>query len=199
MIEYSNINQDCSEYAWSHFPCCFLAINYWKMSGNPAVVMRLVASAYSVAEKAGAIVRKVLHSGDLGIVEKVCLYLLFKVRSVKRKHVFFSRNEFILSIYVEYIVAPFAQTGANDLQTLADRLAQKSICASLSRRFPKVTIIGEEVTGCPASFRKHALIKLNQHLKMSVNYLITGSSMWGGPGGYDWEWPGRGNPPEDLS
>uniref|UniRef100_A0A3P8SI95 3'(2'),5'-bisphosphate nucleotidase 1 n=2 Tax=Amphiprion TaxID=80969 RepID=A0A3P8SI95_AMPPE len=75
------------------------------MSGSPAVVMRLVASAYSVAEKAGAIVRKVLHSGELGIVEK---------------------------------------TGANDLQTLADRLAQQSICASLSRRFPKITIIGEE-------------------------------------------------------
>ncbi|KAM6914916.1 3'(2'),5'-bisphosphate nucleotidase 1 [Xenentodon cancila] len=75
------------------------------MSGNPAVVMRLVASAYKVAEKAGAIVRKVLHSGELGIVEK---------------------------------------TGANDLQTLADRLAQQSICASLSRHFPKITIIGEE-------------------------------------------------------
>ncbi|XP_023270859.1 3'(2'),5'-bisphosphate nucleotidase 1 [Seriola lalandi dorsalis] len=75
------------------------------MSASPAVVMRLVASAYSVAEKAGSIVRKVLHSGDLGIVEK---------------------------------------TGANDLQTLADRLAQQSICASLSRRFPKITIIGEE-------------------------------------------------------
>lgn len=41
------------------------------MSGNPAVVMRLVASAYTVAEKAGAIVRNVLHSGELGIVEKV--------------------------------------------------------------------------------------------------------------------------------
>lgn len=75
------------------------------MSGSPAVVMRLVASAYSVAEKAGTIVRKVLHSGELGIVEK---------------------------------------TGANDLQTLADRLAQQSICASLSKRFPKITIIGEE-------------------------------------------------------
>ncbi|KAM4712816.1 3'(2'),5'-bisphosphate nucleotidase 1 isoform 2-T2 [Anableps anableps] len=75
------------------------------MSRNPAVVMRLMASAYAVAEKAGAIVRNVLHSGELGIVEK---------------------------------------TGANDLQTLADRLAQKSICASLSRRFPKITIIGEE-------------------------------------------------------
>lgn len=67
--------------------------------------MRLVASAYSVAEKAGTIVRKVLHSGELGIVEK---------------------------------------TGANDLQTLADRLAQQSICASLSKHFPKITIIGEE-------------------------------------------------------
>ncbi|KAM4522368.1 3'(2'),5'-bisphosphate nucleotidase 1 isoform 2-T2 [Odontesthes bonariensis] len=75
------------------------------MSGNPALVMRLVASAYTVAEKAGAIVRKVLNSGELGIV---------------------------------------AKTGANDLQTLADRLAQQSICASLSRCFPKITIIGEE-------------------------------------------------------
>lgn len=41
------------------------------MSGSPAVVMRLVASAYTVAEKAGDIVRKVLKTGDLGIVEKV--------------------------------------------------------------------------------------------------------------------------------
>nr|XP_046228519.1 3'(2'),5'-bisphosphate nucleotidase 1 isoform X2 [Scatophagus argus] len=75
------------------------------MAGSPAVVMRLVASAHTVAEMAGAIVRKVLHTGELGIVQK---------------------------------------TGANDLQTLADRLAQQSICASLSKRFPKITIIGEE-------------------------------------------------------
>lgn len=75
------------------------------MSGSPALLMRLMATSYSVAEKAGSIVRKVLQSGELGIVEK---------------------------------------TGANDLQTLADRLVQQSICASLSRRFPKVTIIGEE-------------------------------------------------------
>lgn len=33
--------------------------------------MRLLASAYTVAGKAGAIVRKVLHTGELGIVEKV--------------------------------------------------------------------------------------------------------------------------------
>ncbi|KAL4648974.1 3'(2'),5'-bisphosphate nucleotidase 1 isoform X2 [Arapaima gigas] len=75
------------------------------MAGSSAVVMRLVASAFAVAEKAGGIARKVMHSGELGIIEK---------------------------------------TGANDLQTLADRLVQKSICASLSRQFPKITIIGEE-------------------------------------------------------
>lgn len=91
------------------------------MSGGPPVVMRLMASAYCVAEKAGAIVRKVLHSGDLGIVEK---------------------------------------TGANDLQTLADRLAQQSICASLSKRFPKITIIGEE--DLPSEEVKEDLIESGQ-------------------------------------
>lgn len=35
------------------------------------MVMRLLASAYTVATKAGAIVRNVLHTGELGIVEKV--------------------------------------------------------------------------------------------------------------------------------
>ncbi|KAI5610960.1 3'(2'),5'-bisphosphate nucleotidase 1 isoform X1, partial [Silurus asotus] len=88
------------------------------MAGNAVVVMRLLASAYSVAEKAGAIVRKVLHSGELGIVEK---------------------------------------TGVNDLQTLADRLAQKSICASLLRSFPKITIIGEE--DLPAESAEEDLIE----------------------------------------
>ncbi|CAB1339924.1 unnamed protein product, partial [Coregonus sp. 'balchen'] len=91
------------------------------MSGNPAVVMRLVASAYAVAEKAGAIIRRVLHSGELGIVEK---------------------------------------TGANDLQTLADRLVQQSICASLSKSFPKITIIGEE--DLPEEAVKEDLIESGQ-------------------------------------
>jgi len=67
--------------------------------------MRLVASAYSIAQKAGTIVRRVIAEGDLGIVEKTC---------------------------------------ATDLQTKADRLAQMSICSSLARKFPKLTIIGEE-------------------------------------------------------
>lgn len=37
--------------------------------------MRLVASAYSIANKAGTIVRKVMAGGDLGIVEKVAVWL----------------------------------------------------------------------------------------------------------------------------
>ena len=36
------------------------------------------------------------------------------------------------------------KTSATDLQTKADRLVQMSICSSLARKFPKLTIIGEE-------------------------------------------------------
>ncbi|XP_016794525.1 3'(2'),5'-bisphosphate nucleotidase 1 isoform X12 [Pan troglodytes] len=75
------------------------------MASSNTVLMRLVASAYSIAQKAGMIVRRVIAEGDLGIVEKTC---------------------------------------ATDLQTKADRLAQMSICSSLARKFPKLTIIGEE-------------------------------------------------------
>ncbi|XP_063092763.1 3'(2'),5'-bisphosphate nucleotidase 1 isoform X3 [Cavia porcellus] len=75
------------------------------MASGPTVLMRLVASAYSIAQKAGMIVRRVISEGDLGIVEKTC---------------------------------------ATDLQTKADRLVQMSICSSLVRKFPKLTIIGEE-------------------------------------------------------
>ncbi|MXQ82011.1 hypothetical protein E5288_WYG004752 [Bos mutus] len=75
------------------------------MASSPTVLMRLVASAYSIAQKAGTIVRRVIAEGDLGIIEKTC---------------------------------------ATDLQTKADRLVQVSICSSLARKFPKLTIIGEE-------------------------------------------------------
>ncbi|XP_056621070.1 3'(2'),5'-bisphosphate nucleotidase 1 [Triplophysa dalaica] len=92
------------------------------MASSPAVLMRLVATAHAVAEKAGSIVRKVLYSGELGIIEK---------------------------------------TGPNDLQTLADRLVQKSICASLSKSFPKVTIIGEE--DLPAESVEDDLIETGQN------------------------------------
>lgn len=95
------------------------------MAGSPVVLMRLVATAYAVAEKAGSVVRKVLYSGELGIIEK---------------------------------------TGANDLQTLADRLVQKSIFASLSKRFPKVTIIGEE--DLPAEPVEDDLIETGQNCEI---------------------------------
>ncbi|KAG8443773.1 hypothetical protein GDO86_009089 [Hymenochirus boettgeri] len=91
------------------------------MSTSPAVLMRLVASAHSVAEKAATIVRKVMSGGDLGIVEK---------------------------------------TGANDLQTAADRLVQQSICSSLAKKFPKLTIIGEE--DLPSQEVEDSLIELGQ-------------------------------------
>ncbi|GCC23473.1 3'(2'),5'-bisphosphate nucleotidase 1 [Chiloscyllium punctatum] len=74
-------------------------------SASPAFLMRLMASTFSIAEKAQTIVQQVMSGGDLGIVEK---------------------------------------TGANDLQTKADRLVQISICSSLARKFPNLTIIGEE-------------------------------------------------------
>ena len=41
------------------------------MASSPTLLMRLVASAYSIAQKAGTIVRRVIAEGDLGIVEKV--------------------------------------------------------------------------------------------------------------------------------
>ncbi|XP_031793251.1 3'(2'),5'-bisphosphate nucleotidase 1 isoform X2 [Sarcophilus harrisii] len=40
------------------------------MASSPTVLIRLVASAYSIAQKAGVIVRNVMAGGDLGIVEK---------------------------------------------------------------------------------------------------------------------------------
>ncbi|KAJ9582848.1 hypothetical protein L9F63_022807 [Diploptera punctata] len=76
------------------------------MAQSAPLVMRLVASSITAANRAGKIIRDVMSQGDLGIVEK----------------------------------------GKNDLQTEADRSAQRCIVTSLSRQFPSVTIIGEEGT-----------------------------------------------------
>lgn len=53
---------------------------------------------------------------------------------------------------VPKFLSTLGQAGPNDLQTKADRLVQMSICASLARKFPKVTIIGEEVSTCFISY-----------------------------------------------
>ncbi|XP_068135789.1 3'(2'),5'-bisphosphate nucleotidase 1 isoform X2 [Hyperolius riggenbachi] len=95
------------------------------MSSSASVLVRLVASAYSVAEKAGTIVRSVMSGGDLGIVEK---------------------------------------TGANDLQTAADRLVQQSICSSLARKFPHLTIIGEE--DLPPADVEESLIETGEYAEV---------------------------------
>lgn len=77
-------------------------------------------------------------------------YLLVPDEHVKR-HIQTPPAVEINELFLLPLCVP-AQTGANDLQTLADRLAQQSICASLSRRFPKITIIGEEVSRLEALF-----------------------------------------------
>ncbi|XP_075060375.1 3'(2'),5'-bisphosphate nucleotidase 1 [Mixophyes fleayi] len=52
------------------------------------------------------------------------------------------------------------KTGANDLQTAADRLVQQSICTSLARKFPQLTIIGEE--DLPSEDVEEGLIETGQ-------------------------------------
>jgi len=68
------------------------------------LVLRILAASVNVSFKAGDIIRDIMKSGDLGIVEK----------------------------------------GPKDLQTEADRAAQRCIIASLHKQFPKVAIFGEE-------------------------------------------------------
>ncbi|CAK1583705.1 unnamed protein product [Parnassius mnemosyne] len=74
------------------------------MASTVPLIVRLLASSVSVANRAGKIIRDVMSKGELGIVEK----------------------------------------GKDDLQTEADRSAQRCIIASLSAQFPKLNIIGEE-------------------------------------------------------
>lgn len=70
-----------------------------------SVVLRMTAAAVNISHKAGQIVRNIMKSGDLGIIDK---------------------------------------GGQNNLQTEADRSAQKCIMASLHKLFPKAHLIGEE-------------------------------------------------------
>ncbi|XP_018333678.1 3'(2'),5'-bisphosphate nucleotidase 1 [Agrilus planipennis] len=74
------------------------------MASSSSLVLRIIASSVTAANRAGKIIRDILTAGDLGIVEK----------------------------------------GKNDLQTEADRAAQRCIVASLSRQYPNLNIIGEE-------------------------------------------------------
>ncbi|XP_025103656.1 3'(2'),5'-bisphosphate nucleotidase 1-like isoform X3 [Pomacea canaliculata] len=73
-------------------------------TASSPLLMRILAASVSVSNRAAGIIRDIMKSGDLGIVEKA----------------------------------------KNDLQTEADRAAQRCIVASLHRQFPKVPIFGEE-------------------------------------------------------
>lgn len=74
----------------------------FKMSHS--LLMKVISSSITSANRAGLIIRDVMKKGELGIVDK----------------------------------------GINDLQTEADRSAQRCIVASLSKLYPNVKIIGEE-------------------------------------------------------
>ncbi|XP_038667921.1 3'(2'),5'-bisphosphate nucleotidase 1 isoform X2 [Scyliorhinus canicula] len=112
------------------------------MSGSPAFLMRLVASGFSIAEKAQVIVQQVMSGGDLGVVEK---------------------------------------TGAHDLQTKADRLVQLSICSSLARKFPKLTIIGEEIVVWvdPLDGTKEYTEGLLDHVTVLIGFSYAGKAIAG--------------------
>ena len=42
------------------------------MASSPTFLMRLVSSSVSVANRAGEIIRSILKTGSLGVVDKVC-------------------------------------------------------------------------------------------------------------------------------
>uniref|UniRef100_A0A1E1XA28 3'(2'),5'-bisphosphate nucleotidase 1 n=1 Tax=Amblyomma aureolatum TaxID=187763 RepID=A0A1E1XA28_9ACAR len=74
-------------------------------AGTGPLVLRVISNTVKIVNGAGKIIKDIMNSGNLGIVEK---------------------------------------EGINDLQTEADRSVQRCIVTSLSRQFPKLTIIGEE-------------------------------------------------------
>lgn len=74
------------------------------MDNDKPAMLRLISSAVRIATRAGAEVKKIVKTGQLGVIDK----------------------------------------GVQDYQTEADRTAQRMIVASLARRFPKCTIVGEE-------------------------------------------------------
>lgn len=92
------------------------------MAQSPPLILKLLASSVRAATRAGKIIRDVMSRGDLGIVEKVRFQVCL--------------------CYVSYNFA-FLQ-GKNDLQTEADRSAQRCIIVSLSQQYPNLKIIGEE-------------------------------------------------------
>lgn len=99
-------------------------------------MIRLLSASVAAANKAGQIIRDVLESGKLGLVQKVrdAVYLQVPPPLLPRLH-------------LPYCTFSNCTQGYDDPQTEADRRAQRCIVASLSSQFPNITIIGEEVGG----------------------------------------------------
>ena len=87
------------------------------------LVMRLVALSINSSKKAGEIIRNVMSSNQLNIVEKVRI-----PGHVPRR----------------FLSDKFCIQSPRDYQTEADRSSQKCIIGSLAKQFPDVCIVGEE-------------------------------------------------------
>lgn len=46
------------------------------MAQTPALICRLLASSVSITHKAGKIIRDIMQNGDLGIIDKVFIFLI---------------------------------------------------------------------------------------------------------------------------
>lgn len=98
-------------------------------------MIRLLAASVAVANRSGNIIREVLKSGRLGVVQKVCIY--------KNKLTLETSVPAALDSYLDRFL--LTVQGYDDPQTEADRRAERCIVATLTTRFPNITVIGEEV------------------------------------------------------
>lgn len=51
--------------------------NLWRMASTSCTALKVLAASVAVANRSGTIIRKILSSGNLGIVEKVSIAELF--------------------------------------------------------------------------------------------------------------------------
>lgn len=125
------------------------------MAQGTALVCKLLASSVSVAHRAGKIIRDVMHNGDLGIIDKVNIF---------SDLLMFLNNYFFLNVVFNFFLYYYLYLwlqGENDLQTEADRSAQRCIVASFKNLYPNVHIVAEEVD------------KISQNLDVPEDWLIT--------------------------
>ena len=98
------------------------------------LMLRVLSASVAAANRAGNIIREVMSTGKLGVVDKVSgsNISLGRVTIYKLS----CSHLDVLYFYIQ---------GGNDPQTEADRKAQRCIVASLTKRFPGIRVEGEEV------------------------------------------------------